>query len=269
MAFFNKIGNLLKHSAAKHINQDLSASTPSIFQAIRSMSSAKVFVGGISYSTDDTSLRESFARYGEVLDAKVIIDRETGRSRGFGFITYATSEDASSAIQGMDGQDLHGRRVRVNYATERERPGFGGGGGGYGGGGGGYGGGGGSYGGGGYGGGGGSYGGGGYGGGGGGYGGGGGSYGGGGYGGGGYGGDGGRSVDSGASNYQFNENSGADLGSASGEPSSNASFGYDGQFGSNQNDSTVTNNGESTEPLEENHPRENNDEANDYAQNRG
>ncbi|XP_019420168.1 PREDICTED: glycine-rich RNA-binding protein 2, mitochondrial-like isoform X1 [Lupinus angustifolius] len=237
MAFFNKIGNLLKHSAAKHINQDLSASTPSIFQAIRSMSSAKVFVGGISYSTDDTSLRESFARYGEVLDAKVIIDRETGRSRGFGFITYATSEDASSAIQGMDGQDLHGRRVRVNYATERERPGFGGGGGGYGGGGGGYGGGG--------------------------------SYGGGGYGGGGYGGDGGRSVDSGASNYQFNENSGADLGSASGEPSSNASFGYDGQFGSNQNDSTVTNNGESTEPLEENHPRENNDEANDYAQNRG
>ncbi|XP_019420203.1 PREDICTED: glycine-rich RNA-binding protein 4, mitochondrial-like isoform X4 [Lupinus angustifolius] len=221
MAFFNKIGNLLKHSAAKHINQDLSASTPSIFQAIRSMSSAKVFVGGISYSTDDTSLRESFARYGEVLDAKVIIDRETGRSRGFGFITYATSEDASSAIQGMDGQDLHGRRVRVNYATERERPGFGGGGGGYGG------------------------------------------------GGGGYGGDGGRSVDSGASNYQFNENSGADLGSASGEPSSNASFGYDGQFGSNQNDSTVTNNGESTEPLEENHPRENNDEANDYAQNRG
>ncbi|XP_019420185.1 PREDICTED: glycine-rich RNA-binding protein 4, mitochondrial-like isoform X2 [Lupinus angustifolius] len=236
MAFFNKIGNLLKHSAAKHINQDLSASTPSIFQAIRSMSSAKVFVGGISYSTDDTSLRESFARYGEVLDAKVIIDRETGRSRGFGFITYATSEDASSAIQGMDGQDLHGRRVRVNYATERERPGFGGGGGGYGGGGGGYGGG---------------------------------SYGGGGYGGGGYGGDGGRSVDSGASNYQFNENSGADLGSASGEPSSNASFGYDGQFGSNQNDSTVTNNGESTEPLEENHPRENNDEANDYAQNRG
>ncbi|XP_019420194.1 PREDICTED: glycine-rich RNA-binding protein 4, mitochondrial-like isoform X3 [Lupinus angustifolius] len=224
MAFFNKIGNLLKHSAAKHINQDLSASTPSIFQAIRSMSSAKVFVGGISYSTDDTSLRESFARYGEVLDAKVIIDRETGRSRGFGFITYATSEDASSAIQGMDGQDLHGRRVRVNYATERERPGFGGGGGGYGGGGGGY---------------------------------------------GGDGGDGGRSVDSGASNYQFNENSGADLGSASGEPSSNASFGYDGQFGSNQNDSTVTNNGESTEPLEENHPRENNDEANDYAQNRG
>ncbi|RDX93373.1 Glycine-rich RNA-binding protein 3, mitochondrial [Mucuna pruriens] len=159
MAFFNKIGNLLKNSAVKHINQDFSVSTPSVFQAIRSMSSAKLFVGGISYSTDDMSLREAFARYGEVIDAKVIMDRETGRSRGFAFITFATSEDASSAIQGLDGQinladackfckvgnvslasqivvlqDLHGRRVRVNYATERSRPGFGGGGG-YGGGG--------------------------------------------------------------------------------------------------------------------------------------
>ncbi|TKY65098.1 Glycine-rich RNA-binding protein 3 [Spatholobus suberectus] len=143
MAFLNKIGNLLKNSAVKHINQDFSVSTPSVFQAIRSMSSAKLFVGGISFSTDDMSLREAFARYGEVIDAKVIMDRETGRSRGFAFITYATSEDASSAIQGMDGQDLHGRTIRVNYATERSRPGFGGGGGGYGGGG--YGGGSGGY----------------------------------------------------------------------------------------------------------------------------
>ncbi|KAK7273325.1 hypothetical protein RIF29_14374 [Crotalaria pallida] len=241
MAFINKIGNLLKHCAVKHINQDLSASTPSLFQAIRSMSSAKLFVGGISYSTDDMSLRESFARYGEVVDAKVIMDRDSGRSRGFGFITFATSDDASAAIQAMDGQDLHGRRIRVNYATERVRPGFGGGGG-YGGGSG-YGGGGGYGGSSGYGGG---------------YG---GSSGYGGGGSGGYSGDGGSTVSTGSSSYQINENSGGDLGSAG--------LGYDGQFGSNQNDTTGTDNIESTEPLEENHPRENNDEPNDYAQNRG
>jgi len=245
MAFLNKIGNLLKNSAVKHINQDFSASTPSLFQAIRSMSSAKLFVGGISYSTDDMSLRESFARYGEVIDVKVIMDRETGRSRGFGFVTFATSEDASSAIQGMDGQDLHGRRIRVNYATERSRPGFGGDGGYGSGGGGGYNGGG-NYGSGG------------------GYGSGSGYNRGGNYGSGGYnvtssysGGNAETSYTGGgnASNYQFNENSGGDFGSASGE------------FSSNQNDTAGADNDEFIEPLEDN-VRENNDGPTDYAQNR-
>ncbi|XP_022635755.1 glycine-rich RNA-binding protein blt801 [Vigna radiata var. radiata] len=257
MAFLNRIGNLLKNSGVKHMNQDFSMSSPSLFQAIRSMSSAKLFVGGISYSTDDMSLREAFARYGEVLDAKVIMDRETGRSRGFAFITFATSEDASSAIQALDGQDLHGRRIRVNYATERARPGFGGGGGGYASGGGYGGGGGGGYGGGGYGDSrGGSYG--------------GDSYGGnnsrgGSYGGGGYGvtgSYGGGNAETsytgsaGASNYQFGGNSGGDLGSASGE------------FGSSQNEGTgAADNYEFNEPLEDN-VRGNSDEPDDYAQTR-
>ncbi|XP_027351785.1 glycine-rich RNA-binding protein 4, mitochondrial-like [Abrus precatorius] len=256
MAFVNKIGNLLKNSAVKHINQEVSMSTPSVFQAIRSMSSGKLFVGGISYNTDDMSLREAFARYGEVIDARVIMDRETGRSRGFGFITFATSEDASSAIQGMDGQDLHGRRIRVNYAAERSRPGFGGGGG-YGGGG---------------------------------FGGGGSGYGGGSYGGGNYQGNDNRggsdgygamssygggnaetsySGGGGASNYQFNVNSGGDFGPASSELSNKSGLQYDGQFGSNQNDRTGADNDEFSEPLEDNHVRENNDEPDDFAQTRG
>ncbi|KAK7394412.1 hypothetical protein VNO78_14940 [Psophocarpus tetragonolobus] len=248
MAFLNKIGNLLKNSAVRNINQDFSVSTPSLLQAVRSMSSAKLFVGGISYSTDDMSLRESFARYGEVIDVKVIMDRETGRSRGFAFITFATSEDASAAIQGMDGQDLHGRRIRVNYATERSRPGFGGGGSGYGGGG--YGGGDGGYGGGGYGGGGGGYGRGGYG---------GGNYGdndnrGGNYGSGGYGVTssygGGHAETSypggaGASNYHFDENSG-----------DNKNYGTDAD-----NDGFVD--------LPKDNVRDNHDEPDNYAQNRG
>ncbi|GAV64407.1 RRM_1 domain-containing protein [Cephalotus follicularis] len=125
MAFFSKVGNILKQTATKQIGADLSASRPSIFQAIRCMSSSKLFIGGLSYSTDEQSLNEAFSKYGEVVEARVILDRETGRSRGFGFITFTSTEEASSAIQALDGQDLHGRRVRVNYATERSRSPYG------------------------------------------------------------------------------------------------------------------------------------------------
>lgn len=83
---------------------------------------------------DDQSLRESFTEYGEVIEARIIHDRETGRSRGFGFVSFTSNEEAASAITGMDGKDLHGRLVHVNYATERTG-GFRSGGGGYGGGG--------------------------------------------------------------------------------------------------------------------------------------
>jgi len=156
----------------------------------------KLYVGNLAYSIRDEDLQQSFSQFGTVTSAKVMMDRETGRSKGFGFVEMGSDAEAQSAINGMNGQALAGRAVVVNEARPREeRPGgFGGGRGGYGGGGGGgYGGGGGrSGGGGGYGGGGGGYGGGGGGrsGGGGGYGGGGGgrSGGGGGYGGGGRGG---------------------------------------------------------------------------------
>ncbi|KAG9151579.1 hypothetical protein Leryth_021899 [Lithospermum erythrorhizon] len=138
MAFFGKAGNILRQVSQKHINQAIAGSKPSILQLIRCMSSSKVFVGGLAWSTDDTSLREAFSNYGDVAEARVIQDRETGRSRGFGFVTYASEEAASAAIQGLDGQELHGRRVRVNYANDRPRTfsgggGYGGGGGGYGG----------------------------------------------------------------------------------------------------------------------------------------
>jgi hypothetical protein len=153
----------------------------------------KLYVGNLSYNIRDDDLQQAFAQYGTVNSAKVMMDRDTGRSKGFGFVEMGSDPEAQAAINGMNGQALDGRAIVVNEARPREeRPGgFGGGGGGRTGGGGGYGGGGSSGGGGGYGGGGGgrSGGGGGYGGGGGGYGGGGGgggrTGGGGGYGGGG------------------------------------------------------------------------------------
>jgi hypothetical protein len=145
----------------------------------------KLYVGNLAYSVRDESLQEAFSQFGTVTSAKVMMDRETGRSKGFGFVEMGSDAEAQAAINGMNGQALEGRAIVVNEARPREeRPGgFGGGGGrsgggGYGGGGGGYGGGG-------------RSGGGGYGGGGGGYGGGGGGYGGGGRSGGGYGGGGG------------------------------------------------------------------------------
>ncbi|KAL0442056.1 UNVERIFIED_CONTAM: Glycine-rich RNA-binding protein 3, mitochondrial [Sesamum radiatum] len=127
MAFFRKAGNILGRAVSNHINQEISSSKPSIFQAIRYMSSSKLFIGGLSYSTDDASLSEAFNKYGEVAEARVIVDRETGRSRGFGFVTYSSVEEASAAIQALDQQELHGRRIRVDYANDRTR-GFGGGG---------------------------------------------------------------------------------------------------------------------------------------------
>lgn len=98
--------------------------------------SKKLFVGGLNWKTSDEGLREAFARFGEITEAKVILDRETGRSRGFGFVTFADDESANSAISEMDGTDLEGRTIKVNQAEEKSRGGGGGGrsGGGYGGG---------------------------------------------------------------------------------------------------------------------------------------
>jgi RNA recognition motif-containing protein len=112
----------------------------------------KLYVGNLAYSVRDESLQQAFSQYGHVTSAKVMMDRDTGRSKGFGFVEMGSDAEAQAAINGMNGQPLEGRAIVVNEARPREdRPGggYGGGGGGsrggYGGGGGGYGGGGGGY----------------------------------------------------------------------------------------------------------------------------
>lgn len=85
------------------------------------MSSNKIFVGGISWNTDEEGLREAFDQFGEVVEAKVITDRETGRSRGFGFVTFAEASSVSDAVAGMDGRDLDGRTIKVNEAQDKPR----------------------------------------------------------------------------------------------------------------------------------------------------
>ncbi len=102
----------------------------------------KLYVGNLAYSIRDEDLQQSFSQFGTVTSAKVMMDRDTGRSKGFGFVEMGSDAEAQSAINGMNGQPLQGRALVVNEARPREeRPGgFGGGrsgGGGYGGGGGG------------------------------------------------------------------------------------------------------------------------------------
>ncbi len=104
----------------------------------------KLYVGNLPYSVRDNDLEQSFGQYGAVTSAKVMMERDTGRSKGFGFVEMGSDAEAQAAIAGMNGQSLGGRSLVVNEARPMEaRPprtgggGYGGGGGGYGGGGGG------------------------------------------------------------------------------------------------------------------------------------
>jgi len=79
-----------------------------------------IFVGNLSFTTREENLREAFSVHGEVTSARIITDRETGRSRGFGFVEMPNDEDAKKAIDALDGQDFDGRTIKVNEARPRE-----------------------------------------------------------------------------------------------------------------------------------------------------
>lgn len=91
--------------------------------------SNKLFVGNLSFNTTETQLRDLFAAHGTVSEVNLMMDRETGRPRGFGFVTMKTAEEAQAAIQGLSGQSVDGRELTVNVARPREERSGGGGGG--------------------------------------------------------------------------------------------------------------------------------------------
>ena len=76
----------------------------------------KLYVGGLSYDTTEDGLREAFAQAGSVVSATIILDRMSGRSKGFGFVEYGTDEEANAAIEMWNGKELDGRRLTVNEA---------------------------------------------------------------------------------------------------------------------------------------------------------
>ena len=84
----------------------------------------KLYVGNLPFSTDDTQLRSLFETHGEVVSASIVMDRDTGRPRGFGFVEMSNA-DASKAMQALNGTDFEGRTLKVSEAQERERSGGG------------------------------------------------------------------------------------------------------------------------------------------------
>jgi RNA recognition motif-containing protein len=81
----------------------------------------KLYVGNLSYNTTEDGLRNLFSGFGNVASSKIIFDRETGNSKGFGFIEMTTDEEASAAIAGTNGRELDGRQLRVNEAMDKPR----------------------------------------------------------------------------------------------------------------------------------------------------
>jgi RNA recognition motif-containing protein len=87
----------------------------------RKKMSKKIYVGNMNYSTDDTSLKNLFSEYGNVVSARVIFDRMTGKSKGFGFVEMENDNEANAAITALNGKEVMGRNLRVNEAMEKPR----------------------------------------------------------------------------------------------------------------------------------------------------
>ena len=79
----------------------------------------KLFIGGLPFSTTEDELKEGFTQFGNVTYVKIITDRETGRSRGFGFVEFETDDEGKAAITGMDNKEFNGRTIHVSEARER------------------------------------------------------------------------------------------------------------------------------------------------------
>ncbi|KAF5741413.1 putative glycine-rich RNA-binding protein [Tripterygium wilfordii] len=85
------------------------------------VTNSKLFVAGLSWSVDEKSLKDAFSSFGEVSEVKIIYDKDSGRSRGFGFVHYSDEEEAKRAKDAMDGKALLGRPLRISFALERVR----------------------------------------------------------------------------------------------------------------------------------------------------
>lgn len=82
--------------------------------------SNKIFVGGLSWNTTDQGLHAAFSPFGEIVESKVVTDRDTGRSRGFGFVTFQDPEAAKASVAAMNGKELDGRALRIDMANDKQ-----------------------------------------------------------------------------------------------------------------------------------------------------
>lgn len=84
------------------------------------MPTNKIFIGNLSYSATAEDLKQSFESFGKVTEAKIVFDRPTGRSRGFGFVTFESADAAQEALREMNGKEMQGRPIRVNEARDKQ-----------------------------------------------------------------------------------------------------------------------------------------------------
>ncbi|XP_071717717.1 glycine-rich RNA-binding protein 4, mitochondrial-like [Rutidosis leptorrhynchoides] len=87
-------------------------------------SSSKLFVGGLSYDTNEPVLKDVFGQHGEIIEVKVICDHKSGKSKGYGFVNFTSEDSASKALAEMDGQLLDGRNIRIQYASNTRTAGM-------------------------------------------------------------------------------------------------------------------------------------------------
>ncbi|KAI3471908.1 hypothetical protein Pfo_028596 [Paulownia fortunei] len=122
MAALRKLSkNIMFSSQLSKPNSSILSSSsliPALFISCRGIAS-KLFVGGLSFYTTEQGLSEAFSQYGQVIEAKVVMDRVSDRSKGFGFVTYASDDEAEKAIAEMNGKPLNGRVIFVDYAKPR------------------------------------------------------------------------------------------------------------------------------------------------------
>lgn len=81
---------------------------------------SKLFIGGLAWGTTEETLEELFSTYGEIVEVNIVRDRESGRSRGFGFVQFSTEENAQKAMDALNGTEVEGRTIRVDFAKERK-----------------------------------------------------------------------------------------------------------------------------------------------------
>ncbi|XP_042511166.1 small RNA-binding protein 11, chloroplastic [Macadamia integrifolia] len=116
MAAYRRIPQLFRHLSRSDCNS--SSFRPSLFICNRGISS-KLFVGGLSYYTTENGLSEAFSQYGQVIEATIVMDRVSDRSKGFGFVTFASEDEAANARAEMDGKTLNGRVIFVDIAKSK------------------------------------------------------------------------------------------------------------------------------------------------------
>ncbi|WJX38896.1 hypothetical protein P8452_26512 [Trifolium repens] len=123
ISFFSLSRYRILHSQYQYRFFNSSSSSSPSLSSSSPPSSNKLFVGGLSWSVDEKSLKDAFSSFGDVTEVRIVYDKDSGRARGFGFVIFSNEDDAKYAKDAMDGKALLGRPLKINFALEKARGG--------------------------------------------------------------------------------------------------------------------------------------------------